>query len=172
MTALLAACILAGPNDVPTAPEVVNRALALAKRENRPVFLYFRASWCGWCKRTDRLLKDPALAPAFRRSYVIQPIVVRERPDRAYEENDGWANVMLRYRGRADQDVPYYVVLRPDGQVFARSQDPRGEIPGNGGFPRTESEMDAFVGMIRRTGKFRPAELSQLRSTLAKTARR
>ncbi len=44
-----------------------------AKRENKPVFLYFTGSdWCGWCKKLDQeALSQPAFAQSIGNQFVF-----------------------------------------------------------------------------------------------------
>lgn len=60
-----------------TAPEVLanfsdyQEALAAAKKHNRPIFLYFGAEWCGWCKKMkSETLSDAAVKDKLGREYV------------------------------------------------------------------------------------------------------
>jgi len=53
-------------------------------------------------------------------------------------------------------DVPYIVVLSPDGVKLGDSYRPTGKIPGNAGFPRTTQEISAFVDLIGKTSHHFP----------------
>jgi len=46
-------------------------ALAAAKKHNRPIFLYFSAEWCGWCKKMkSETLSDAAVKYKLGKEYV------------------------------------------------------------------------------------------------------
>ncbi len=151
MVALYAAVALLAPS---SADAVLRDAHARAGREGKNVLVKFEASWCQWCRRLNALLKDDRFRSAFEASYVIAPITVREREEKRALENVGWESAMRRLRGAADRDVPYVAILSPKGEKLGDSyRPPQGEIPGNAGYPRTPEEIDAFVGLIRRTGR-------------------
>ena len=148
-SSLIATAVLAS-----SATAVIDSARAEAKREGKNVLVYFHASWCSWCGRTDKLLNSAQFKEKFDRSYVIASITVRERDELRKNENAGWEPVMKQLRGTAQQDVPLLVVLSPDGKKLAESVVPTdGKIPNNAGFPRTDEEINQFVTMIRKTGK-------------------
>jgi len=153
MIAAVALALFAAPNPLPAA-EVIARAKTQAAREGKNVLVKFGASWCPWCRRFDALLADERFGRRFRESYVIAPITIRERNERRKEENPGWPTVLQALRGAPERDVPYLVVLSPTGEKLGDSyRPPTGKIPGNAGFPRTVEEIDAFVGLISRTGR-------------------
>lgn len=171
MTSLLAALLVAplavAAIERPSAPAgaVVSAAKAKATRERKNVMVLFEASWCPWCRRFDDLLADPALAPAWERSYVVAKINVRERGELKRLENPGWEAVMKGLRERDEMDVPYMAIIDARGTKIADSLRPsEGPIPSNAGYPAKAPEIEAFVGTIERTGRFTPEELATLKS--------
>jgi thiol-disulfide isomerase/thioredoxin len=148
---LVALAVLTAPL---SADEVLQKAQAQAGREGKNVFVKFEASWCPWCRRLNTLLSSERFGQAFRSSYVIAPITVRERDEKRALENPGWEKTFRRIRGAPEKDVPYVAVLSPKGEKLFDSYRPKeGEIPGNAGYPRTPVEVDAFVDLVRRTGR-------------------
>jgi thioredoxin-related protein len=138
----------------PSARQVIRDAQVRAGKANKNVLVYFHASWCSWCRRFDRLFASQEFRESFQESYVIAEITVRERDDLVKNENAGWATVLKELRGTAEQDVPYLVVLSSDGDKLADTFRPEGmEIPGNAGWPRTQTEIEAFLSMLRKTGR-------------------
>ncbi len=65
----------------------INKAQNQAKVENKNVFLIFHASWCGWCKKMEKNMDDPAVKPYFDANYVKTFITVQERAEKKNLEN-------------------------------------------------------------------------------------
>ncbi|RYG21491.1 thioredoxin family protein, partial [bacterium] len=76
---LLVAIAAAAP---PDAAKALEDARAKAKREGKNVLVVFHASWCGWCKRFDKMLEDPKLKPAYEKSFVVLHLDVLENGDK------------------------------------------------------------------------------------------
>ena len=137
----------------PTADSAFLAAKRQAAKTDRNVLVYFRASWCPWCRRMERLFERPELQTFWKKNYVIVPITMRERGDLVKTENKGWAELMRRLRGRADQDVPYLAIVSSTGRTLVGSYQASATIPSNAGFPATPKELNAFIKMIRQTSK-------------------
>ncbi len=94
-----------GLEGVPFSPE----ALAAAKAERRPTFLYFTADWCLTCKVNEKgALSDPAVAEAFRKAGITVMVGDWTRPDPAIAR-------FLEQQGRAG--IPLYLFYAPDGTI-------------------------------------------------------
>ena len=155
--------------ETPTADAVLRAALLQAKQVHKNVLVDFRASWCPWCVRLEHLYQDPKFGPKFRESYVFATITVREKADRKWEENNGWESIMLGYRKDPARDIPYVVILDPQGKAVADSYEKKGErIPGNAGFPQTDEEITAYLDTLRKTAPaFTEADLLDLKAYFA-----
>jgi thiol-disulfide isomerase/thioredoxin len=148
-----------------SAEAVIQKALRQAKVERKPVLVYFKASWCSWCRRTDALFNDPVLGEAFEDAYVIARVTIREKPENREHENSGWEPMMQKIRGSSTKDVPYFAVLNDSGKKIAEPYRHLGKLPDNGGYPVTETERSAWIQMIRSTApKFGNANLALLRN--------
>jgi len=45
-------------------------ALAAAKKEKKPVFIYLHATWCGQCKKLKKSFKDEAAGEYFNKNFI------------------------------------------------------------------------------------------------------
>jgi thiol-disulfide isomerase/thioredoxin len=157
---------MAFASETPKADAVLQKALAQAKQEHKNVLVDFRASWCPWCVRLEHLYEDPKFGPKFKESFVFAPITVRERAARRVEENAGWESIMLGFRKDPAQDIPYVVILNPQGKAVADSFERKGErIPGNAGFPQSDEEIAAYLDTLHKTAPaFSEADLAELKA--------
>src|SRR5690349_3310427 len=88
----------------PTADAVLQTAYAKATKEGKAVLLIFHASWCGWCRKMDASLQDPAVKSLFDKTYVIAHLTVYESPGKKALENPG-ALDFLTQNGGADKGI-------------------------------------------------------------------
>jgi uncharacterized protein len=123
-------------------------AFALARREDKPVFLSIGYSTCHWCHVMEReSFEDPDVAALMNRAFVSIKVDREERPDldehfmavsQALTNSGGW---------------PLTVVLTPDGKpFFAATYVPRESMYGRMG-------MLELVPRIGETWKARRAEV-------------
>jgi hypothetical protein len=75
--ALCAISVLAH-GEAPTADQVLNLAKTKAAAEHKAIFVYFGASWCGWCRRLDAFLDKPEIKPVFGKYFIPVKLVVQE----------------------------------------------------------------------------------------------
>jgi len=57
-------------NPEPT-QNILGAAIQQAGSTGRNVLVIFHASWCGWCKRLDAVLENPAIKNIIEASYVV-----------------------------------------------------------------------------------------------------
>jgi len=79
-------------------------ALKEAQKEGRPIFVYFSAVWCSWCREYEKELSK--IAPNISRNLV--PLLLDSDRDR---------NLFLNFGGRG---TPFTVILSPMGRVLVR----------------------------------------------------
>lgn len=144
---------------VPSAQEMLVPVLAQATKEKKKVLLIFHASWCGWCRKMDSSLADPAVKPAVDRNYVIAHLTVLESPNKKSLENAGAQGMMERWGGRG-LGLPYWVVLDADGKLLHNSQYKPNE---NAGCPASAEEVGFFVEVLKKTSKMTEEELEKVR---------
>ncbi|HYT92331.1 MAG TPA: thioredoxin family protein [Gemmataceae bacterium] len=77
------------------------KALEVAKKENKRLFIDFSATWCGPCQQLKKTLTDPRVARALQ-DYVILLIDVDKDPKLTAQFNVG--------------PIPAYFVVDGDGQ--------------------------------------------------------
>ncbi len=59
------------PDVITTSPKSYKEALSMAKKTGKPIFLFFHADWCNWCKKMkEKTFADPAVKKALS-SYIV-----------------------------------------------------------------------------------------------------
>jgi YHS domain-containing protein len=109
----------------------LDRALAEAKAQDRPVWIQFTGPWCGYCRQMEReAFADPAVVR-----------IARERGIPVQVRSDLREDLATRYGITA---IPATVIVRPDGGEIGRSE----------GF----TEAPAFRAFLGSTlARYRPA---------------
>ncbi|HIQ31700.1 MAG TPA: thioredoxin domain-containing protein [Aquifex aeolicus] len=80
------------------------RAFSRAKLEDKPIFIYFSAIWCSWCREYEKELEEVASFIGER----FVPLLLDADRDR---------DLFTRYGGRG---TPFTVILSPGGEVLLR----------------------------------------------------
>jgi thiol:disulfide interchange protein len=94
-------------------------ALALAKQENRPVFINFTGVNCTNCRDMEQnVFPRPEVAAELKKFVLVELYTDRDRP-----EDHQNAQLLQKLAGVAT--LPTYVVISPDGRVRAVLQDRR-----------------------------------------------
>ena len=108
-----------------------DEALALAKKENKIIFLSVGYSTCYWCHVMERkVFSNPEIAAVMNRNFINIKIDREERPD--LDEIYMTATQLLVQRG----GWPNSVFLTPDLKPFyAGTYFPPTDMPGRPGFP-------------------------------------
>jgi thioredoxin-related protein len=145
----------ANEGKVPSAEKVLSDARKVAAKENKKVLVLFHASWCGWCKKMEKAMEEPALKPLFEKNYVIRWLTVYESPARKGEENPGAEDLLKQYKGN-DQGIPYFLIFDAKGKMLADSQKAPGE---NVGCPAEPDEVAYFVSVLKKTTSLTEREL-------------
>ena len=141
-------------NNEPTASQIMKKAYKEAKKSNKKVLLMFHASWCGWCKRMDKQMQDPAVKEYFDRSFVTTHLTVMESPKNKHLENKGAMDIMKKFK--ADKGgIPFWVIFNKRGKALEESRDDKGS---NLGCPASEPEVAKFLEILKNTTKMTQKE--------------
>ena len=88
----------------------LEKALLIAERDQRPVFLYVHAPWCAPCRRLER-----DVLPLLRMDEVIKAAVdLSARPDPGYQDA-----AFDRIRNAGLDIPPTFALIEPNGEVKA-----------------------------------------------------
>jgi len=132
----------------PSTDTVMSAALKRAQAERKIVLVEFGASWCVWCRSFEAFVHAPEVHQIIADNYVVVNLTVQERDDKKALENAGAQEAMNRWGG-AKTGLPFYVFIDATGRKIADSNAmPDGT---NIGFPATEQELQAFVGLMDKT---------------------
>ncbi len=143
----------------PSAQDMLSKAAAKAKSENKMVLPYFVAPWCPWCHKFDDFLLVKQVAQAIEAGYVPVRIDIERSPD--------GKQLMAQLRQSNEQSIPYFAVLTPNK---TRLSDSVGES-GNVGFPVEPQEVAHFIQTLQKHSAKIDTETAQLlREQLKKAA--
>jgi len=159
-------------NAVPSSDEIMNKAYAQAKKENKKVITIFHASWCGWCKKMEASINEPELKKFFEDNYVIVYLTVQESKGKEHFENPGAMALMTKFKGEK-AGLPFWFITDANGKALADSQvRPEGAglntYGNNVGCPASEKEVAFFTNVLKFTSKLTDKELTMIGERFAK----
>lgn len=124
---------------------IMAAAYKKAAKEHKNVFVLFHASWCGWCKKLDASMEDVTTKKYFDDNYVTVHLTVME----IGQPNTPGADVFLKkYKGEK-AGLPFFIIMDKAGNRLGDSFF-NGE---NMGCPAAETEVNAFVELLKKTSK-------------------
>jgi thiol-disulfide isomerase/thioredoxin len=156
LLALIVSSAVIGQTPEP-AEKVFNDALAAAKKQNKNVMIIFHASWCGWCKKLDASMADPACSKFFEKNFVVAHLDIMEQEAKKNLENPGGIDMFNKYGG-AGSGIPFFLIFDKNGILKADSKmRPEGaglEAKGqNIGCPASDEEVAEFIKILKKVTK-------------------
>ncbi len=146
--------------------DVLNQAFKLAGQEKKNVLILFHASWCVWCHRMDTSMNDKNCRDFFEKNYVIRHLVIEESAGNKNLENPGGQELLEKYHGK-NVGIPFWLVFNSKGVLLADSKMRKpGEGPEGGiniGCPASESEVNYFLEVLKKTTTFNQEQLEKIR---------
>jgi hypothetical protein len=152
---------------VPSADQVLKEAKEKATAEQKVIFVYFTASWSGWCTNLDAFLERDDVKSVFEKYFVRVKLVALETAEYKAQENPG-ANALLRKLGGPD-GLPYSAFLNAQGALIVNSKRPSksGGRTANIGYPVHFEEVEWFIEMLRKAAPTMPEDdLKTIRAAL------
>lgn len=128
-----------------SADTLLSKAFSKAKAEKKNVFIIFHASWCGWCRKMDAAMSDPACKPFFDANYVVEHLTILESKDKKQLENPG-AEALFKKYAPADSGIPFWLIYDASGALIADAKMPDGS---NAGCPATADEVAHLVNTLK-----------------------
>lgn len=154
--------LIMGQSAPEPASKIMQQAFKQASKEKKNVIVMFHASWCGWCKKLDASINDPACRDFFNRSYVITHLTILESPGKENLENPGALEIYEENGGKGG-GIPYFLIYDLKGKLLS---DSKMTVGGTGpdakrsniGCPASDDEVAAFVEILKKTSKITPEE--------------
>ena len=119
------------------AREMLDKAFAQAKKENKRLFVQETATWCGPCHMLSKFLND-------HREWEADYIWVKM--DHRYT---GAREIMKELRDGASGGIPWYAILDAEGERLATSN--HSESGDNMGYPSSDKGREHFKSMLLET---------------------
>ena len=163
---LMISGFITGQTPAEPASQIMDQAFKQASNENKNAMVFFHASWCGWCKKLDAAINDPACKDFFDRSYVITHLTINESAANKNLENPGAIDIYNKNGGDGG-GIPYFLIYDSKGNLLSDSkmtvgrQGPEAKRS-NIGCPASEEEVAAFVDILRKTSHITSKEIAAI----------
>lgn len=148
------------------AKELLAEATASAAAAKKTVFVGFHASWCGWCRKLEKVLGSPGVKEAFDAHFETVWLTVQERGSKKSLNTPGAQELYRLWAGHEDVGLPFYAFLDRNGKALASSiTGADGKVAENLGYPGDVPELERFLGLVKKAAPgITPDELSGLRA--------
>jgi thiol-disulfide isomerase/thioredoxin len=178
LAAALAVALALAANGAPAtesprpAKDLLAEATASAASGKKTVFVGFHATWCGWCRKLERVLGSPGVKEAFGARFETVWLTVQERGAKKPLNTPGGQELYRQWARHDDVGLPFYAFLDGTGKVLASSvTGPDGKAAENLGYPGDAPELERFLGLVKKAAPaITPEELSALRAGFAPKA--
>jgi thiol-disulfide isomerase/thioredoxin len=168
MALLLAMTSIAVQKDTPEqATALMAKAQALAKKENKAVYVVFHASWCGWCKKLDGAMSKPEVSSIFNKYFVTVSLDVLENPGKKNLENPG-AEDYMNANGGEGKGLPFFYFADAKGKKIVDSIRPAAgeDKGGNVGCPYEAAEIAWWLTALKKAAPgMSDAEIASMKTS-------
>lgn len=144
-----------------SASSILEHAFAQAKDENKNVFVKYSASWCGWCKKMEKQMKNDPCKVFFNDNYVIVTFTVKESENNKHLETPGGIDLLKEHKGEKS-GLPFWAILDKNGNLIEDSFNDKGE---NLGCPATAKEVEDFIAILKKTSNLTEDNLNTIAET-------
>jgi thiol-disulfide isomerase/thioredoxin len=154
---------------LPSAEELLTKAIRQAKKEKKNVFILFHASWCGPCKLMQKTMQDPTIKSYFPSAYVMLDMTAYEFDESL---NNPGASNLLEKHNNGQASVPFWLILDSTGKSLGDAKmKPAGRpnaVAENIGCPVTKEEVAYFTGLLKKTSSLGPDALQAIEKRFRK----
>jgi thiol-disulfide isomerase/thioredoxin len=154
---LLISGIVSAQDKPEPASKIMDEACKTAAKEGKSILIIFHASWCGWCKKFEASINDPACKEFFNKNFVIKYLDILERGDKKSLENPEAIDMYNKF-GDKDGGVPFFLIFDKNKSLIS---DSKMSVAGDGGktsmqnigCPTSEEEITAFIKILEKATK-------------------
>ncbi len=147
---LLSGYMMNGQEKAARASVIMSEAYAKAEKEDKKVFIMFHASWCGWCKKMDAKMNDPALKAYFDDNFVIEQLVNMEQKQKVYLDTPVAETMFKKYTNNKSIGIPFWLIFNAKGELLEDSFNANNKDK-NIGCPQQDHEVKEFVRILKST---------------------
>jgi thioredoxin-related protein len=132
-----------------SAQNIIANGIKEVVSSDRKILVFFHASWCISCKWLEAALESPEVKPIIEKNYTIVKLDVKEFGGKIQTLENPGSQELLEEFGGGKSGLPFYAILNKKGKLIANSnmESKNKSI----GYPGTKEEIDAFIGLLKKT---------------------